>query len=81
MPVYRLFTLQFVFGIVAFVLQLPFSVPKDIRRIKDLRYGRRLKGPVLVNAKQFTKAVAGTGIGITTEDSKLPLRIPRDAEN
>jgi hypothetical protein len=50
------------------------SVPKDIRRIKDLRYERRLKGPVLVNAKQFTKAVAGTGIGITTEDSTLPLR-------
>jgi type IV secretory pathway TraG/TraD family ATPase VirD4 len=80
-PVYRLFTLQFIFGIVAFILQLPFSVPKDIRRIKDLRYGRWLKGPVLVSAKQFTKAVAGTGIGITTEDSKLPLRIPRDAEN
>src|SRR5579859_191000 len=80
-PVYRHFTLQFIFGIVAFLLQLPFSVPKDIRRIKNLRYGRRLKGPVLVNAKQFTKAVAGTGIGITTEDSKLPLRIPRDAEN
>src|ERR1700733_2044507 len=80
-PVYRLFTLQFIFGIVAFLLQLPFSVPKDIRRIKDLRYGRRLKGPVLVSAKQFTKAVAGAGIGIAAEDSKLPLRIPRDAEN
>ena len=37
--------------------------------------------PVLVNAKEFTKAVAGNGIGITTNDSKLPLRIPRDAEN
>jgi type IV secretory pathway TraG/TraD family ATPase VirD4 len=80
-PVYRLFAMQFVFGIVAFVLQLPFSLSKDIRRIKALRYGRRLKGPVLVSAKQFTKAVSGTGIGITTEDSKLPLRIPRDAEN
>ncbi len=27
-PLYKLFTMQFVFGIVAFVLQLPFSVPK-----------------------------------------------------
>ena len=80
-PIYRLFTMQLVFGLVAFALQLPFSIRKDIRRIKDLRYGRRLKGPVLVNGKQFTKAVAGTGIGITTDDSKLPLRIPRDAEN
>lgn len=49
--------------------------------IKGLRYGRRLKGPVLVNAKDFTKAVSGNGIGIATNDSKLPLRIPREAEN
>ena len=81
LPIYSLFRMQLVFGFVAFALQLPFSIPKDIRRIKDLRYGRRLKGPVLVNGKQFTKAVAGNGIGITTNDSKLPLRIPRDAEN
>jgi type IV secretory pathway TraG/TraD family ATPase VirD4 len=80
-PVYSLFTMQFAFGLTAFALELPFSMRKDIRRIKDLRYGRRLKGPVLVNPKQFTKAVGGTGIGITTDDSKLPLRIPRDAEN
>src|SRR5258708_6621091 len=80
-PIYKLFTMQLVFGLVALALQLPFSIRKDIRRIKDLRYGRRLKGPVLVNGKQFTKAVAGNGIGITTNDSKLPLRIPRDAEN
>jgi hypothetical protein len=34
------------FGLAAFVLQLPFSIRKDIqRRIKQLRYGRRLKGP------------------------------------
>jgi type IV secretory pathway TraG/TraD family ATPase VirD4 len=80
-PLYKLFESQLSFGLVAFVLQLPFSIRKDIRRIKQLRYGRRLKGPVLVNAKDFTKAVEGTGIGITTNDSKVPLRIPRDAEN
>jgi hypothetical protein len=80
-PVYSLFTMQFAFGLTAFAFQLPFSLRKDIRRIKDLRYGRRLKGPFLVDPKQFTKAVGGTGIGITTDDSKLPLRIPRDAEN
>jgi hypothetical protein len=77
-PPNKLFTLQFIFGLIVFGLQLPFSIRKDIRRIKDLRYGRRLKGPILVNGKQFTRAVAGTGIGITTNDSKLPLRIPRD---
>jgi hypothetical protein len=80
-PLERLFATPLFFGLVAFALQLPFSVRKDIRRIKGLRYGRRLKGPVLVNAKDFTEAVRGDGIGITTNDSKLPLRIPRDAEN
>jgi len=53
-------------GLAAFVLQLPFSIHKDIGRIKQLRYGRRLKGPVLVNAKEFTAAVSGNGIGIKT---------------
>jgi hypothetical protein len=80
-PLLSLFKMQFWFGVIAFALQLPFSVRKDIGRIKRLRYGRRLKGPVLVNARDFTKAVGGDGIGITTNDSKLPLRIPRDAEN
>jgi type IV secretory pathway TraG/TraD family ATPase VirD4 len=78
---YKLFSMQLLFGAMAFVLQLPFSITRDIKRIKQLRYGRRLKGPVLVDVKSFNKAVAGTGIGITTNDTKLPLRIPRDAEN
>jgi type IV secretory pathway TraG/TraD family ATPase VirD4 len=78
---YKLFSMQLVFGAIVFLLQAPFSIPKDIRRIKQLRYGRRLKGPVLVDAKSFNKAVSGTGVGITTNDAKLPLRIPRDAEN
>jgi hypothetical protein len=80
-PLYGLFELQLWFGLAAFVLQLPFSIRMDIARIRRLRYGRRLKGPVLVNAKTFTRAVSGDGIGITTNDSKRPLRIPRDAEN
>ncbi len=80
-PLDRLFNTQLILGLAAFVLQLPFSIPKDIQRRKQLRYGRRLKGPILVNPRQFTNAVAGSGIGIATNDSKRPLRIPRDAEN
>jgi type IV secretory pathway TraG/TraD family ATPase VirD4 len=80
-PLFELFKMQLLFGLAAFVLQLPFSIRKDIARIRMLRYGRRLKGPVLVNAKEFTQAVSGNGIGITTDDFKEPLRIPRDAEN
>jgi hypothetical protein len=74
---YDLFIMQLYFGLAAFVLQLPFSIRKVIGRIRQLRYGRRLKGPVLLNVKEFTKAVSGNGIGISTNDCKLPLRIPR----
>ena len=77
----NLFTTPFYWGVLVLVLQLPFSIRKDIQRRKELRYGRRLKGPILVSPRQFTKAVAGNGIGIATNDAKLPLRIPRDAEN
>jgi len=76
-----LFATSFYCGLLALGLQLPFSIRKDIKRRKELRYGRRLKGPILVTARQFTKAVAGDGIGITTNDDKRPLRIPRNAEN
>jgi len=80
-PLSGLFATPFYCGVLALSLQLPFSIRKDIRRRKELRYGRRLKGPFLVTARQFTKAVAGDGIGITTNDDKRPLRIPRNAEN
>ena len=80
-PLSGTFATPLYWGMLALVLQLPFSIRKDIRRRKDLRYGRRLKGPILVSPHQFTKAVAGDGIGITTNDDKAPLRIPRNAEN
>ena len=81
LPLNQLFNRQLILGLAAVVLQLPFSIHKDIQRRKQLRYGRRLKGPILVSPRQFTWAVAGNGIGIATNDSKRPLRIPRDAEN
>ena len=75
-----LFATPFYCGVLALALQLPFSIRKDIKRRKELRYGRRLKGPILVAARQFTKAVGGNGIGITTNDDKRPLRIPRASD-
>jgi type IV secretory pathway TraG/TraD family ATPase VirD4 len=78
---YGLFRMQLFFGLAALVLQLPFSVRKDIARRKQLRYGRRLKGPILVNPKDFTKQLAGDGIGLQVDGQKSLLRIPREAEN
>jgi hypothetical protein len=79
--VWPLFSMQVYFGVLALLLGLPVALPKDIQRRKELRYGRRLKGPYLVSAKQFNAAVQGDGIGIQTEDIADLLRIPAKAEN
>ena len=68
------------FGLLALLGQLPFSIQKDIKRRKELRYGRRLKGPVMLNPKQFNQAVAGDGIGFKTTEAKEMMRIPMRAE-
>ncbi len=77
----NLFRTQAIFGLIILLMQLPFSLRKDIARRKELRYGRRLKGPILVSPKEFTRQLAGDGIGLQVEKQKALLRIPRDAEN
>jgi hypothetical protein len=79
--VVSMFGLQLVLGGILFLLQLPWSIPKDIRRWKEMKYGRRLKGPVLVTPKQFNKAIRGTGIGINVDQSRQLLRVPVRAED
>jgi type IV secretory pathway TraG/TraD family ATPase VirD4 len=78
---FDLFKMQLFFGLVAFALQLPISITKDIRRRKEMKYGRRLKGPVLVTPKQFNKAVQGSGIGLKVDQCKEMLRVPSRAED
>jgi len=69
-----------IFGLVSLLVQLPFSIRKDIRRRKELKYGRRLKGPVLLTPKEFNKTVAGDGVGFATTEAKDMMRIPLQAE-
>jgi hypothetical protein len=67
-------------GVIVFLFQLPFAVRKDIRRLKELKYGRLLKGPVLVSPKAFNRAIKGDGVGFRTTESKDLMRIPQRAE-
>ena len=67
-------------GLAVFLFQLPFAVRKDVRRFKEMKYGRLLKGPVLVSPKAFNRAVKGDGIGFRTTESKDLMRIPQRAE-
>ena len=76
-----LFQWPFIFGVLALLAQLPFSIRKDIRRRKEMKYGRRLKGPILVTPKQFNRAVQGTGIGLKVDHCREMLRVPLRAED
>lgn len=76
-----MFGLQLALGGIFFLLQLPWSIPKDIRRWKEMKYGRRLKGPILVTPKQFNKAIKGAGIGIKVDQCKDLLRVPERGED
>jgi hypothetical protein len=67
-------------GLVAFLFQLPFAVRKDVQRLKEMKYGRLLKGPVLVSPKGFNRAIKGDGVGFRTTESKVLMRIPQRAE-
>ena len=40
----EIYQLPLFFGFLSLLLQLPFSIRKDIKRRKQMRYGRRLKG-------------------------------------
>ena len=77
---FDLYKLPLLFGLLSLVIQLPFSIAKDVRRRKELRYGRRLKGPEMLTPKEFNSRVGGDGIGIKTDEMKAMIRIPERAE-
>lgn len=71
----------FGFGLLALLVQLPFSIRKDMKRRRELKYGRRLKGPVMLTPKQFNGTIAGEGIGFKTTEAKDLMRIPARYES
>ncbi|MGA7340420.1 MAG: type IV secretion system DNA-binding domain-containing protein [Terracidiphilus sp.] len=76
-----IFRLPLLFGLLALAAQLPFSIPRDIRRRKEMKYGRRLRGPLLLSPKEFNRTLQGDGIGIKVDGLKEMLRIPARAES
>jgi type IV secretory pathway TraG/TraD family ATPase VirD4 len=67
-------------GGVLFLVLLPIACFKDVQRQKELKYGRRLKGPEMLTPQQFNKTVKGDGVGFKTNDMTPMLRIPMRAE-
>jgi type IV secretory pathway TraG/TraD family ATPase VirD4 len=75
-----IYKMPLVLGLLSLLLQLPFSIAKDIKRRKQMKYGRLLKGPVMLTPKEFNQAVQGDGIGFKTTEAKEMMRIPLQAE-
>jgi hypothetical protein len=75
-----LFQVPLLFGLATLSVLLPFSIAQDIKRRKQMKYGRRLRGPERLTPKEFNQRVRGEGIGIKTDGMKDLLRIPAKAE-
>jgi len=73
-------------GFLVLVIALAFAGPADVKRFRELKYGRRLKGPVMLPPAQFNKALKADGLAIETAEKPsffrktTQLRIPRSAE-
>jgi hypothetical protein len=75
-----LFQVPLLFALATLLVLLPFSIGHDVKRRKQLKYGRRLRGPERLTPKEFNQRVRGEGIGIKTDHMKDLLRIPAKAE-
>ena len=67
-------------GVLVLCLALGYAVPRDLRRLRELKYGRRLKGPLMLDPNAFNGEVKGDGLSITTADARATLRIPKANE-
>ena len=75
-----LFALSFIEGGVCLVTMLWFAVPYDIRRLKQMKYGRILRGPQLLSPQEFNRQQKGDGIGFKTTELGKMMRIPARKE-
>jgi hypothetical protein len=75
-----LFAISFVEGGVGLAAMLWFAVPYDIRRFKQMKYGRILRGPQLLSPSEFNRQQKGDGIGFKTTELGKMMRIPARKE-
>lgn len=79
-------------GWVVLLVGLVFAGPRDYRRMRIRKYGRRTKGPELVRAVEFNRANRSDGIGFMTRERRTVgewmlrreggvVRVPRERES
>ena len=77
---FGLFAVSFVEGGACLAVMLWFAVPYDIRRFKQMKYGRILRGPQLLSPEEFNRKEKGDGIGFKTTELGKMMRIPARKE-
>ena len=75
-----LFAVNFIEGGVCLAAMLWFAVPYDVRRFKQMKYGRILRGPQLLSPKEFNRQQKGDGIRFKTTQLGKMMRIPARKE-
>lgn len=58
-----------------------FTIGWDIARRKKLRYGRRLRGPEMLEPSAFTERFKSHGLGLAVNKKGTVIRLPALAEN
>ena len=77
---WSLFVVSLIEGGVCLAVMLWFAVPYDIRRFKQMKYGRILRGPQLLSPQEFNRQQKGDGIGFKTTELGKMMRIPARKE-
>jgi len=76
----RLFAVSLLEGVVTLAAMLWLAIPRDIKRFKQLKYGRILRGPQMLTPEEFNKKQKGDGVGFKTTELGKMMRIPRRKE-
>jgi hypothetical protein len=66
---------------VLLLIALVLAIPKDIARRRQLRYGRRLRGPEMLEPAAFTERFKPHGLGLVVNKKGTVVRLPALAEN
>ena len=76
----ELFQVSLIEGGVCLAAMLFFAIPKDVKRFRQMKYGRVLRGPVMLTPADFNRAAKGDGIGFKTTELGKMMRIPERKE-
>src|SRR5579859_1470864 len=73
----RLWSPAWQVGVYSFVVLLVWALPKDVKRYRIRKYGRRLRGPYSVWASEFNRWHQSDGIGFSNENRCFWERVLR----